>query len=443
MRPEMTKGVDLLRDLITKTSEEIMTTLYKPTVFAVDGLLAQGLFILAGSPKVGKSWLALELCLAVAKGEKLFERETSQGSVLYFCLEDSYTRIQSRLYELTDEPTDKLFFSLKADTIGSGLEEQIVKFKSEHDDLRLIVIDTLQMVRNETESSYGSDYAEIVPLKALAEQLGITIVLVHHLRKAADSDPFNMISGSTGLSGATDGQLVLKKDKRCGGQAVLYVTGRDIEDQELSLTRQGARWVPTDEHKEKPPDLFPFAVHDLMTELVSFKGSATELCGLLKDRFGGEYFANRLTRDLFRKAYELRDLGVTFEPKRSNGQRLLLLRYDKGSDSSDSKMLMPEQQQTADPVVTAESIECSENVENTLSAIESSSSDSENSTDPVSTSAVPAEGVTDPEYVLIEGKKVPVVRFSVDDIINRSAAKIRAQIYRERGILVPEFRNET
>ena len=420
-----------------------MTTLYKPTVFAVDGLLAQGLFILAGSPKVGKSWLALELCLAVAKGVKLFERETSQGSALYLCLEDSYPRIQSRLYELTDEPTDKLFFSLKADTIGSGLEEQIVKFKSEHDDLRLIVIDTLQMVRNETESSYGNDYAEIVPLKALAEQLGITIVLVHHLRKAANSDPFNMISGSTGLSGATDGQLVLKKDKRCGGQAVLYATGRDIEDQELSLTRQGARWVLTDEHKDKPPDLFPFAVHDLMTELCSFKGSATELCGMLKDRFGGEYFANRLTRDLFRKAYELRDLGVTFEPKRSNGQRLLLLRYDKKSDSSDGKNLMPEQPQTTDPTVTVEIINCSENVENTLSEVESVNSDSENSTDPVSTSAVPAEGAADPEYVLIDGKKVPVVRFSVDDVINRSAAKIRAQIYRERGILVPEFRSET
>ena len=420
-----------------------MTTLYKPTVFVVDGLLAQGLFILAGSPKVGKSWLALELCLAVAKGEKIFDRETSQGSVLYFCLEDSYPRIQSRLYELTDEPSDKLFFALKADTIGNGLEEQIVKLKSEHDDLRLVVIDTLQMVRNETESGYGSDYAEIVPLKALAEQLGITIVLVHHLRKAADSDPFNMISGSTGLSGATDGQLVLKKDRRCGGQAVLYVTGRDVEDQELSLTKCGARWVLADEHEDKPPDLFPFAVHDLMTELVSFKGSATELCSLLKDRFGGEYFANRLTRDLFRHAYELRDLGVSFESKRSNGQRLLLLRYNKNSDSSDGKNLMPEQPQTTDPTVTVEIINCSENVENTLSEVESVNSDSENSTDPVPTSAVSAEGVTDPEYVLIEGKEVPVVRFSVDDIINRSAAKIRAQIYRERGILVPEFRIET
>ncbi len=82
-----------MTDLITKSSEEIMTTLYKPTVFVVDVLFAQGLYLLAGSPKVGKSWLALELCLTVAKGEKLFDRKTLQGSALYFCLEDSYQRI--------------------------------------------------------------------------------------------------------------------------------------------------------------------------------------------------------------------------------------------------------------------------------------------------------------------------------------------------------------
>ncbi len=164
------------------------------------------------------------------------KRPTRQGSALYFCLEDSWQRIQSRLYELTDEPSDKLYFALKADTINEGLCEQIVKFKSEHDDLRLVVIDTLQMVRSDSDSSYGSDYAELIPLKSLAEQLDISIVLVHHLRKAMDSDPFNMISGSTGLNGCVDGMLVLKKDKRCGGLAVLYATGRDIEDCELSLT---------------------------------------------------------------------------------------------------------------------------------------------------------------------------------------------------------------
>lgn len=413
-----------MRNLITKSCEEIMTTLYKPTVFAVEGLLAQGLFILAGSPKVGKSWLALELCLSVAKGETLLDRQTQQGSALYFCLEDSYQRIQSRLYELTDEPSDKLFFSLKADSIGNGLEEQIIKFKSEHDDLRLVVIDTLQMVRNETESSYGSDYAEIVPLKSLAEQLGISIVLVHHLRKAADSDPFNMISGSTGLSGATDGQLVLKKDRRCGGQAVLYATGRDIEDQELSLTKQGARWVLADEHTEKSPDTFPFAVHDLMTELCSFRGSATELSAELENHFGLTLPSNMVSKKLMQHWQELNEYGVRFENKRSHGKRWLELTYDPSGDSSAGKKLYPE---SCCPAGTQDA----ENPLDTLSAPGDSSVQGDGS----SCSGDSA----DPEYVFINGKQVPIMRFSLDDLLNRSAAKIRAQIYRERGVIVPEF----
>ncbi|MBP1532784.1 MAG: AAA family ATPase [Ruminococcus sp.] len=428
-----------MRELKTKSCEEIMTTLYKPAVFAVEGLISQGLYILAGSPKVGKSWLALELGLAISKGEKLLERPTRQGSALYFCLEDSWQRIQSRLYELTDEPSDKLYFALKADTINEGLCEQIVKFKSEHDDLRLVVIDTLQMVRSDTDSSYGSDYAELLPLKTLAEQLDISIVLVHHLRKATDSDPFNMISGSTGLNGCVDGMLVLKKDKRCGGQAVLYATGRDIEDSELSLSRQGARWVLTDEREDKPPDTFVFAVHDLMVERCSFKGSATEFCGLLKEKYGGEYFANRLTRNMFRHAYELRDLGVTFEVKRSNGQRLLLICYDKNSDGSDGINLMPEQAHTTDPTVT----ECSGNAEISSLSVEGDDSCTSISTDPVPPPAVPDDEADDPEYVLINGKRVPVVRMSFEDIVLRSATRLRQKIYEERGDIVPELKLKT
>ena len=121
-----------MKELKTKTCEEIMTTVYKPIEFAVDGLIAQGLYILAGAPKVGKSWLALDLCLSIAKGEKVLGRTVSQGKTLYLCLEDSYERIQKRLYEITDEPTEKLFFAVMAETIGNGLEIQIERFKSEH-----------------------------------------------------------------------------------------------------------------------------------------------------------------------------------------------------------------------------------------------------------------------------------------------------------------------
>ena len=95
-----------MKKLETKSCEEIMSTAYKPLEYCVDGLLTQGLYILAGAPKVGKSWLALDICLSVAKGEDVLKHQTHIGTALYLCLEDSYHRIQNRLYELTDEPTE-------------------------------------------------------------------------------------------------------------------------------------------------------------------------------------------------------------------------------------------------------------------------------------------------------------------------------------------------
>ena len=428
-----------MNKLITKSCEEIMTTLYKPIEFAVDGLLTQGLYILAGSPKAGKSWLALQLCLAVAKGEKLFERETANGTALYFCLEDGYGRIQKRLYELTDEPSEKLYFSILADTIGGGLEEQIAKFKSAHEDLHLVVIDTLQMVRSETESTYGSDYAELLPLKALALQLGICIVLVHHLRKAADKDPFNMVSGSTGLNGCVDGLLVLMKAKRSANQATLHCTGRDIEDTELLLTRQGARWTVTDESDDKPPDLFSFAIHDLMIEKLTFKGSATELCGLLAEKYKQEFFPNMMKKDLTLHGYELQGYGVKFSHKRSNGQRLIMLEYDRDSDTGDGRDLMPEQAENADPAVTAKQAESSQTVDTIDSAATEESNTCEKSADPVGQLAVPFRKGADPEYLLINGKKIEVKRYTLNELLNQSAARLREKIFKERGVLVPEF----
>lgn len=163
-----------------------MTTVYKPIEFVIDGLIAQGLYILSGAPKIGKSWLSLDICMSIAKGEKVLEHETKCGTALYLCLEDSFERIQKRLYELTDVPTDNLHFAVAIDTIDNGLENQIEKFKTEHSDLKIIVIDTLQKIREATENSYGSDYKELSVLKILADKLGIVILLVHYTRKCSD-----------------------------------------------------------------------------------------------------------------------------------------------------------------------------------------------------------------------------------------------------------------
>ena len=119
-----------MKQFNSKSCEEIMTTVYKPIEFVIDGLLAQGLYILAGAPKVGKSWLALDMCLSIAKGEKILGLKTSQGTALYLCLEDSYVRIQNRLYEITDEPAERLHFVIMSESIGNGLEEEIENFKN-------------------------------------------------------------------------------------------------------------------------------------------------------------------------------------------------------------------------------------------------------------------------------------------------------------------------
>ena len=325
----------------SKSCEEIMTTVYKPIEFVIDGLIAQGLYILAGAPKVGKSWLALDMCLSIAKGEKILGLKTSQGTALYLCLEDSYARIQNRLYELTDEPTEMLYFSVMSDPIGGGLEEQIEGFMSEHRDLKIVFIDTLQMVRSDTDSSYGSDYKDLSVLKALADKLEIAIIVVHHTRKCKDIDPFNMISGSTGISGCVDGSMVLIETKRGSRNAKLYCVGRDIENAEINLQFDSdlKKWVVTDEPTapKSKANIFLAALYVYIKKKIDFSGTASELIEKLKSVSDETFYPNRVTRDLVQNGYTLKKFGIDFQYKRTRNGRLIILHYDCKRDSSDSK----------------------------------------------------------------------------------------------------------
>ena len=134
--------------LETITAEDLQNRTYEPTPFLVEELLPEGLHILAGAPKIGKSWLALWLCLCVSQGQPLWNFAVTQGEVLYLSLEDSYRRIQSRLFDLTDDAPQTLHFAILADTLKNGLEKQIEQFLTEHPATKLVVIDTLQRVRS-------------------------------------------------------------------------------------------------------------------------------------------------------------------------------------------------------------------------------------------------------------------------------------------------------
>ena len=124
--------------LETITAEDLQNRTYEPAHFLVDELISEGLHILAGAPKIGKSWLALWLCLCVSQGQPLWNFATTQGEVLYLSLEDSFQRIQTRLFDLTEDAPPTLHFAIMADTLKRGLEQQIEQFLTEHPATRLV-----------------------------------------------------------------------------------------------------------------------------------------------------------------------------------------------------------------------------------------------------------------------------------------------------------------
>ena len=152
--------------LLTIDGETLMSQPLTPLNFVVDTLLSQGLHILAGSPKVGKSWLALWLAVTVAKGESVWGMGVKQGTTLYLCLEDSTLRIQNRLFEITEDAPASVHFTTNSDTLGKGLEEQLCAFLVEHPDTVLVIIDTLQMIRGTGyDNTYANDYRDLSVLK--------------------------------------------------------------------------------------------------------------------------------------------------------------------------------------------------------------------------------------------------------------------------------------
>ena len=323
------------KKLETMDAETLMTTPMEPLKFIVNGLLPQGIHVLAGSPKIGKSWLSLWICLQVAKGEKVWEFETLKSEVLYLCLEDSFARIQNRLFEITDEAPPTLHFAIMSDAIGSGLEMQIEDFLKEHPRTRLIVIDTLQKVRKSVSANvnpYAADSDDINALKQIADKHSIAIVLVHHLRKTGDADPLNMISGTSGIAGGADSNFVLQKDKRTENTATLICTGRDIEGRELFLefNRYTFVWELLSPIAIDvliiPEELF--LLSDFIKTQGSFTGTTTELAEALHLELRPAVLKKRMIKHM---AY-LSKNGISYSENRTFERREFSLTYDSNDD---------------------------------------------------------------------------------------------------------------
>ena len=322
-------------------AETLMDKRLPPTKFCVDTLLPQGLCILGGAPKVGKSWFVLDLCAHVARGDNFLGLYTAQGKVLYLCLEDSERRIQERLNTITADIPDGLYFAMGSTSIESGVCNFLRNFKKEHPELILVTIDTFQLIRNPTnDMSYGNDYAELRVLKALADELDICLLLVHHLRKMNDSDPINRLSGSSGISGAVDAVYVLDKPVRSGNRATLFASGRDIRDRKIGLEMNphSCVWMVLSDTLIQPqkhlPDelacIYGFVAGSKNPEMVC---TNTGLANIVSDIMGKEMSPKGLKQLMNKYRYELETFGVFFESKKSNGQKYVAIKYCREHDS--------------------------------------------------------------------------------------------------------------
>ncbi len=218
----------------TITAAELMGMTFEPTRWVVPDVLPEGLSLLAGKPKKGKSWMALGMCEAVAAGGVAFgTRRVEQGDTLYLALEDNHKRLQKRLKKvLNGAPApDRMHLHTEWPRLDEGGSERLDEWLTAHRQARLVVIDTLAKIRRPASGAnvYAEDYAALEKLLPLAAKHGVAIVVVHHLRKMAASDPMDEISSSTGLTAGVDGFLILRRTPGSKGPT-LFVDGRDIEE---------------------------------------------------------------------------------------------------------------------------------------------------------------------------------------------------------------------
>lgn len=216
-----------------------------PIEWIVEKILPVGLSMIGAPSKYYKSYMALGLCVAICNGGKFLGFDCNKHACLYFDLESTRRRPKSRLNQIIgafkDKP-DNLHIITGTDNpgrIGDGFEAQVEYQLQEHPDIKLIIVDVFQMIRQpakKNQSGYDRDYDDFKVLKQIADKHNIGLMLIHHTRKMRDpSDVFNELSGSVGVMGALDCAWVITKDDRYSEEGTLHITGRDMETQKLKI----------------------------------------------------------------------------------------------------------------------------------------------------------------------------------------------------------------
>ena len=331
-------------NLIFVDAQELLMAPIDRPQFLVEDLIPGGVNVIAGDEKTGKSWMMLHLALCIAKGEDFLGHPVRQGNVIYLSLEDTYSRLQDRLFRLTDEISPgKVYLVNKSATLSEGLIDQVTRMVEKLPDIKLVIIDTLQLARgNDSEMSYANDYADMEKIIKFAREHDLTVFLVHHVRKQGDSrNRFNRFNGTKGIIGAADTMFLLDKENEYTDRATLCIKGRDLQYHELTIRFTDYKWELISEKtqeqisQEHTPEIL-FRLIDFLRARRTWRGSATELL----EELGEESVApNVLTKYVNQYRMSLLiDEGIEYTYRRTHSEgRVLSFQICDGCDGRDGQ----------------------------------------------------------------------------------------------------------
>lgn len=237
----VTRPIKTKKKIHYMTAQELLSADLPPVEYIVDVIISKGLVILSAKSKIGKSWFALDLAIAVASGADFLGFNTTQGEVLYIDLENSKALTQQRLVRLLNGAEAPRGLTIVNDysTMNDTFLEDIVEYLEQNPKVSLVIVDVFQKIKkakSNNKADYDDIYENFTPLKELAEKYGISLILVMHDRKMTDlSDPFANVLGSTAIMGASDEMIVIHKKNRNDAEATLSITGRTVQECEYSI----------------------------------------------------------------------------------------------------------------------------------------------------------------------------------------------------------------
>jgi hypothetical protein len=231
-------------------AQDLQKKKFDPVLYVLPGFIPEGISLLVGKPKIGKSWAALDLCIAATSNRfTLGHLKPAQGDVLYLALEDSQRRLKRRMSKILQDDgmwSPRLTLQTSWRRANEGGLDDIRAWCESVVSPTLVMIDTLEKFRPPPRpgiQAYSADYEAITGLQAITKNRpGLAIVLLHHNRKMEAEDPFDTVSGTLGLTGAADSILIIRRQ---AGSVLLHVRGRDVEESETPLlfNKDSCRWT--------------------------------------------------------------------------------------------------------------------------------------------------------------------------------------------------------